>query len=173
MEQLLNIALIKVGDEIVFQFKKHRILGTVGYGGHVANTTIIDSAGNANTTLKKMTYPSLTAWSEACLREGLREENTRYASWKRVIHMRTGRTLQSLRSQLNVNTKMASASRQDLYSEINRLRMEISRLKSVAAVTTRTVETSDAVLVADELLMSTPTVIEFFKTWANTQSQLG
>ena len=56
------------------------------------------------------TYPSLTAWSEACLREGLQEENTRYASWKRIIHQKSGRTLQNLRSQLNANTKMSCQS---------------------------------------------------------------
>lgn len=70
--------------------------------------TVIKCPNDVETrTLYTRSYPSLTAWSEACLREGLHEENTRYASWKRVIHVnvKTGRTLQSLRSQLNVSTK--------------------------------------------------------------------
>tara|TARA_B100000683_G_scaffold276294_1_gene329755 strand:- start:1496 stop:1996 length:501 start_codon:yes stop_codon:yes gene_type:complete len=166
MEQLLAIHLINVGDQIVFQFKKNKIQGTVGYGGHILNTLIKDSNGTEIRSLFTRTYPSLTAWSEACLREGLLEENTRYASWKRVIHMKTQRTLQSLRSQLNVNAKMASASRQDLYAEINRLHMENARLKTVQ------LQPRKDASVADSLLM-TPDVIQFFKTWAATSSHNG
>lgn len=166
MEQLLGIHLIQVGDEIVFHFKRNEIRGTVGYGGHILNTMITDASGAKIKTLFSRTYPSLTAWSEACLREGLQEENTRYASWKRVTHVKTGRTLQSLRSQLNVNTKMASASRQDLYAEINRLHMENARLQKVQ------LQPRDDASVTDALLM-TPGVIEFFKTWATTSLRPG
>lgn len=166
MEQLLAINLLKVGDKIAFQFKKNHIQGSVGHGGHIMKTIIKDSNGVEIRSLFTRSYPSLTAWSEACLREGLLEENTRYASWKRVIHVNTQRTLQSLRSQLNVNAKMASASRQDLYAEINRLHMANARLQSVQAQPRPDSKTTDA-------LLMTPAVIKFFKTWAATSSHRG
>ena len=84
MEQLITIALVNIGDQIQFMFKKNKISGTIGHGGHVLHTTIHCPNTVEIRTLYTRSYPSLTAWSEACLREGLQEENTRYASWKRV-----------------------------------------------------------------------------------------
>ena len=137
MEQLITIGLIEIGDQIKFIFKKNAIYGTIGHGGHVLNTIIQSPNMTEIKTLFTRTYPSLTAWSEACLREGLQEENTRYASWKRVIHVRSGRTLQSLRSQLNVSTKMVGASRQDLFAEINRFADESRPVEPAESQTKR------------------------------------
>ena len=166
MEQLIAIQKILVGDPIQFVFKKNRIQGSVGHGGHILNTVIYSSKNKEIRTLYSRTYPSLTAWSEACLREGLQEENTRYASWKRVIHVPSGKTLQSLRSTLNVATKMSAASRQDLFAEINRLRQELVRAKQQALVPRRSPS------VTDELLM-TPSVVEYFNHWATTSLSNG
>ena len=127
MERLLATQLIHVGDTIEFTFKEVHIRGVVGHGGHILNTCLQGAA--APNKLARRIYPSLTAWSEACLREGLGEENTRYASWKRVLHLPSGRTLQSLRSEENVSTKKALASRTDLFEEINRLHVIIQRLQ--------------------------------------------
>jgi len=161
MESLLQLGLVSLNDEIKFTFKRNVIIGAVGYGGHILNTVILRQDGTKVMTLFTRTYPSLTAWSEACLREGLLEENTRYASWKRVIHTKSQRTLQNLRSQLNVSAKMASASRQDLFSEINRLQMLVSQMKK------KTVVPRDSAQTTDRLLM-TPSVVEFFNQWATT-----
>ena len=166
MEQLITIGLIDIGDQIKFVFKKNAIFGTIGHGGHVLNTIIQQPSMEEIKTLFTRSYPSLTAWSEACLREGLQEENTRYASWKRVIHVKSGRTLQSLRSQLNVSTKMVGASRQDLFAEINRLQMKVAQLSQLKA------EPRDSAHTTDQLLM-TPSVIKFFKEWAATSSLPG
>ena len=166
MEQLITIGLVNIGDEIKFMFKKNTICGTIGHGGHVLNTIIKCPNDAEIRTLYTRSYPSLTAWSEASLREGLQEENTRYASWKRVIHCPTKRTLQSLRSQANVNSKMSFASRQDLYSEINRLHMEIARLKKVQLMPRKDASTTDK-------LLMTPSVVKFFKDWVATSSRTG
>ena len=152
MEQLIAIQKISVGDLIQFVFKKNRIQGIVGHGGHILNTVIYTSEKKEIRSLYSRTYPSLTAWSEACLREGLQEENTRYASWS-ALYMSLGETLQSLRSTLNVATKMSATSRQDLFSEINRLR-QISESKA------GTISAKSSATVTDELLM-TPSVVEF------------
>jgi hypothetical protein len=166
MEQLIAIQKISVGDLIQFVFKKNQIQGRVGHGGHILNTIIYSSEEKEIKSLYTRTYPSLTAWSEACLREGLQEENTRYASWKRVIHVPSGKTLQSLRSTLNVAMKMSAASRQDLFSEINRLRQELVTAKQ-GVLTPR-----PSASVTDDLLM-TPSVVEFFKQWAATSLHRG
>ena len=166
MEQLIQIGLISIQDEITFTFKKNTITGKVGFGGHILNTQITRPDMTVVTTLMTRTYPSLTAWSEACLREGLQEENTRYASWKRVIHTKSSRTLQSLRSQLNVSAKMQAASRQDLFSEINRLRMLVSQLQEEQLMPRESADTTDR-------LLMTPSVVEFFKHWAATSSLHG
>ena len=166
MEQLIAAGLVKVGDRIHFSFKKNRIIGTVGFGGHILSTMILSEHGK-NLALFPHSYPSLTAWSEACLREGLQEENTRYASWKRIIHEgKTPRTLQSLRSQLNVNTKMDAASRQDLYSEINRLHATVMQMKRVPRLQRESAATTDA-------LLMTPSVIKCFERWADASLQSG
>lgn len=160
MEQLINTGLIHIGDVIQFTFKRNQIMGSVGHGGHILHTVItIDSIENK--TLFTHTYPSLTAWSEACLREGLQEENTRYASWKRIIHQKSGRTLQNLRSQFNANTKMSAASRQDLFSEINRLQLMVMQQKRVPRLERPPATTTDALLLD-------PVVIACFKRWAAT-----
>jgi len=160
MEQLLNMGLVSVGDTIHFTFKRNQITGCVGHGGHILHTVIL-TGSKPNKTLFTHTYPSLTAWSEACLREGLQEENTRYASWKRIIHRKTGRTLQSLRSQLNANTKMSAASRQDLFSEINRLQLMVMQQKRVPNLQRESAETTDS-------LLMDPAVIACFRRWAAT-----
>ena len=166
MEQLIIKGLVSIGDGIHFMFKKNKITGQVGYGGHVIHTTIQVPGETLNRSLFTHTYPSLTAWSEACLREGLQEENTRYASWKRIIHTKSGRTLQSLRSQLNVNTKMSAASRQDLYSEINRLQLMVIQQRRVPQLKRDSAETTDTLLV-------TPSVLQCFERWAATSSHTG
>lgn len=127
MESLIAAELLKIGDVIQFSFKSIKIQGEVGRGGHILNTTL--NGAEEPKRLYERIYPSLTAWSEACLREGLGEENTRYASWKRVLHINSGRTLQSLRSEDNVANKRSLASRMDLYEEINRLHKVIARLQ--------------------------------------------
>lgn len=166
MEQLIGAGLVNVGDRIHFTFKKNRIMGSVGFGGHILNTIIL-SENAKNLALFPHSYPSLTAWSEACLREGLHEENTRYASWKRIIHEgKTQRTLQSLRSQLNVNTKMDAASRQDLYSEINRLHATVMQMKRVPRLQRESAATTDA-------LLMTPSVIASFRRWADASLRNG
>lgn len=163
MEELLRIGLIDVQDEIQFFFKKHKMVGQVGYGGHVINTVITKADATVVNTLIARIYPSLTAWSEACLREGLLEEHTRYASWKRVTHLKTQRTLQSLRSEAHVRGKMAQSSRQDLFMEINRLQALVSQLKKKNLAPRQSAQITDA-------LLMTPSVVAFFDDWATTLS---
>ena len=133
MESLICAELLNIGDTIQFTFKSVKIQGEVGHGGHILNTML--HGAEDPTRLYQRIYPSLTAWSEACLREGLGEENTRYASWKRVLHMNSGRTLQSLRSEDNVANKRSLASRTDLFEEINRLHKEKDEITREAAAT--------------------------------------
>ncbi len=97
MELLLQQELIKVGDPVHFVFKKNTIHGVVGEGGQIIQT-VLEKENQMSHALYMHVYPSLTAWSESALCEGLGEESTRYASWKRVIHAPSGQTLQALRS---------------------------------------------------------------------------
>tara|TARA_B110000977_G_scaffold194343_1_gene270764 strand:+ start:526 stop:1026 length:501 start_codon:yes stop_codon:yes gene_type:complete len=161
MEELLRIRLVEIGDEIMFCFKKNQMVGEIGYGGHIVNTRITKEDGVVVETLMKRIYPSLTSWSEACLREGLLEEHTRYASWKRVIHKKTERTLQSLRSEAHVSQKTTQASRQDLFAEINRLQTLVGQLKKKRVAPRKSADTTDALLMTLE-------VQEYFKHWATT-----
>lgn len=163
MEGLIQKHLINVCDVIEFVFKKFRIQGRVGYGGHIYGTSITDPDGHVSTVLQDQNFPSLTSWSEACLREGLSEENMRYASWKRVIHMPSQRTLQSLRSEYNVSTKAAQASRQDLFSEINRLNRLVREIRR-----TPLPPEPIAMVRATDMLLSQSQAIEFFKKWNGT-----
>ena len=171
MEGLIQKHLINVCDTIEFVFKKFTIRGRVGYGGHIYGTSITDPEGNISVVLQDQNFPSLTSWSEACLREGLSEENMRYASWKRVIHTPSQRTLQSLRSEYNVCVKAAQSSRQDLFSEINRLH------RLVREMTRTPLPQLDPVLLhqsqttlresTDKLLIDSA-AIEFFRKWNGT-----
>ena len=163
MEGLIQNRLLRVHDQIEFVFKGYRIYGNVGHGGHIGCTVIVTPRGETVHTLQQHTYPSLTSWSEACLREGTGEENLRYASWKRVIHTPSQRTLQSLRSEYNVNTKAAQASRQDLFAEINRLHRRVKEM-------TRVVEIPETPLMTYSIdnLLEESAAIEFFKKWNGT-----
>ena len=163
MEGLIQNRLINVSDPIEFVFKKYVIRGRVGFGGHIYGTVITDPSGAVSRVLHAQNFPSLTSWSEACLREGLAEENMRYASWKRVIHTPSQRTLQSLRSEYNVSVKAAQASRQDLFSEINRLH----RLVREMTRTPLPPEPVDMVRKTDKILVDSA-AIEFFKKWNGT-----
>ena len=158
MEALLH-ELVAVGDPVYFVFKRHVIHGVIGAGGQILQTVIESPEGVQDYVLYTHVYASLTAWSESALCEGLGEESTRYASWKRVIHAPSGKTLQALRSELNVNLKGVVASRQDLYAELNRYRLmskvELPARPSAAA--------------ADVLLMS-PSGIASFEKWAASSS---
>lgn len=166
MEDLIRIGLVEIGDEITFQFKKNKMVGKIGYGGQIVKTVITRADGVTVQTLTTRIYPSLTAWSEACLREGLLEEHTRYASWKRVTHVKSQRTLQSLRSQAHVSTKTTQASRQDLFMEINRLQTLVGQLQKKSVAPRESAETTDA-------LLMTPSVVEYFKHWATTSLSNG
>ena len=160
MEGLIRNRLINVSDRIEFTFKRYKISGKVGHGGHIGDTVIVDPGGEVNRSLESHMFPSLTSWSEACLREGLLEENMRYASWKRVIHVPSQRNLQSLRSEYNVSVKAVQASRQDLFSEINRLHRRVKEMTRVSVEVPST-------LVVDQLLVDSA-AIEFFKKWNGT-----
>jgi|TARA_B110001452_G_C15238659_1_gene428900 hypothetical protein len=171
MEGLIQNRLISVADQIEFVFKKFTIRGMVGFGGHIYGTVITNPNGIVSQVLHNQSFPSLTSWSEACLREGLEEENMRYASWKRVIHTPSQRTLQSLRSEYNVCVKAAQSSRQDLFSEINRLH------RLVREMTRTPLPQIDPVLLhqsqttlresTDKLLIDSA-AIEFFRKWNGT-----
>jgi len=163
MEGLLQNRLINVYDRIEFTFKKYKISGKVGHGGHIGNTVILNPGGELNISLEKHVFPSLTSWSEACLREGLLEEGMRYASWKRVIHVPSQRTLQSLRSEYNVSVKAVQASRQDLFSEINRLHRKIKEMTRAPQPR----EMTRNIGAVDKLLVDSR-AIEFFKKWNGT-----
>lgn len=160
MEQLIAIGIIKIGDTITFQFKKHTVTGQIGVGGQVMQTKMKGPLG-FNLTLQNRIYPSLTAWSEAVLRDGLLEDNCRYASWRRVIHVESGKTLQELRSVLNVDTKGVVASRQDMLMMINMQRMRIEQL-SKKPLPPRKSSTQ-----VDNMLM-TPHVLKCFNQWASS-----
>lgn len=162
MESLIASGLLSIGDTIQFTFKNVTIQGAVGHGGHILNTVLCGA--NAPKCLHQRIYPSLTAWSEACLREGLGEENTRYASWKRVLHVASGRTLQSLRSEDNVANKRELASRTDLYEEINRLHKKIERMQREPPVERPTSQFLESEEMKTRLLA-------FFDEWNGRSSQ--
>lgn len=166
MEELIQIGLVELGDEIFFNFKKNKMLAQIARGGQVMHTVIKKADGVIVDTLISRIYPSLTAWSEGCLREGLLEEHTRYASWKRITHVKTQRTLQSLRSQANVSTKTAKSSRQDLFMEINRLQSLVGQLQKKELQPRESAETTDA-------LLMTPSVVAYFEHWATTSLSNG
>jgi len=163
MEGLIEQQFINIGDRIHFVFKGFQIYGKVMHGGHIGGTQIVRPDQSQVNTLYSRVYPSLTSWSEACLREGLNEENMRYASWKRVVHVASQRTLQSLRSEYNVNAKSAHASRQDLFAEINRLHLKVKQMTR----TPTPLPSSATVHQTDQLLVDSD-AIEFFREWSGT-----
>ena len=166
MEGLIQNRSVKVYDKIEFVFKKYKIIGKIGFGGHIGSTVIINPDGKKNSCLERHVFPSLTSWSEACLREGLMEEGMRYASWKRVIHVPSKRTLQSLRSEYNVSVKASQASRQDLFSEINRLHRKIKEMTRVPQSRSQILEINRRVYV--DKILEDSSAIEFFKKWNGT-----
>ena len=162
MDSLIAAKLIHIGDLIQFTFKHINIQGVVGHGGHILDTVL--HGADEPRRLHARIYPSLTAWSEACLREGLGEENTRYASWKRVLHVASGRTLQSLRSEDNVAHKRTLASRMDLFEEINRLHKVIERLQREPPLP----RPESVVLASDEMKTR---LLAFFDAWNGRSSR--
>ena len=90
----------------------------------------------------------------------------RYASWKRVLHSPSQRTLQSLRSEYNVSVKAANASRQDLFGEINRLHRRVREMTRVQYVPRRNLVLGRQT----DRLLEDSAAIEFFKEWNGTSS---
>lgn len=122
MNQLVNEGLVQVGDAIEFKTKNCVFRATVGLGGHIQNTTVLkDSVPISKHSIQRVVFSSLTAWSSACVQLVTKKNHTRYASWKRVHHVRTGMTLASIRRTLKVMVRKTKASRKSLYAELNRL----------------------------------------------------
>ena len=106
LQQLLQSRIISPEDVLYFTFKKHKFTGRVAQGGLIWHCTwqkpgedsraIFQKINHLNNQPFVRTFESLTDWTETCIQECLDEYHTRYSSWKRVRHLRTEQTMETL-----------------------------------------------------------------------------
>lgn len=106
LQQLLQSRIIIPEDVLYFTFKKHKFTGRVAQGGLIWHCTwqkpgedarfIFKRANQLNGQPFVRTFESLTDWTETCIQECLDEYHTRYSSWKRVRHLRSESTMETL-----------------------------------------------------------------------------
>ena len=130
MNQLVREGLISVGDKIEFKTKDHKFTAVVGLGGHIKSTVVYrDSCELSSQPIEDIIFSSLTAWSSACVELVTKKNHTRYASWKRVKHVRSGMTLAAIRRTMKVMVRKHRASRKHLYAELNRMHSLVRSLR--------------------------------------------
>ena len=106
LQQLLQSRIIIPEDVLYFTFKKHKFSGRVAQGGLIWHCTWQKPGEEVRVLFQKntqlngqpsvRTFESLTDWTETCIQECLDEYHTRYSSWKRVRHLRSEQTMETL-----------------------------------------------------------------------------
>jgi len=96
LTQLVTHGEITIGDTIQFDFKSNRFTATFSEGGVLHLFFWKKPSGAKVPIFKNKTFVTLSGWTEACIQEILQEFSTRYSSWKRVMHVKTGKSLDEL-----------------------------------------------------------------------------
>lgn len=94
--KLLAFGTLSVNDVLRFDFKSNIFSATITEGGVLHKCHWKNPQGLLLTVLKGKTFMSLSDWTECCIQEILHEFSTRYSSWKRVYHTKSGKTLDEL-----------------------------------------------------------------------------
>jgi hypothetical protein len=96
LRELVDMAIVHDGDEVYFEFKGSTFSATLSLGGILHNcryngcVVFSDRPG----------FVSLTDWTDSCIQELAQEFVTRFSSWRRVKHRKTGNPLCTLRDVL-------------------------------------------------------------------------
>lgn len=96
LAKLLDFGSINKNDVVKFDFKSNIFSATVTEGGVLHKCHWKNPQGLLLTVLKGKTFMSLSDWTECCIQEILHEFSTRYSSWKRVYHTKSGKTLDEI-----------------------------------------------------------------------------
>ena len=96
LAKLLAFGSLSVNDVVKFDFKSNIFSATITEGGVLHKCHWKNPQGLLLTVLKGKTFMSLSDWTECCIQEILHEFSTRYSSWKRVYHTKSGKTLDEL-----------------------------------------------------------------------------
>jgi hypothetical protein len=96
LARLLQHEDITVNDVIRFEFKSNIFSATLTEGGVLHKCLWKNPKGLLLTVLKGKTFLSLSDWTESCIQDVLHEFSTRYSSWKRVFHVRSGKSLDEI-----------------------------------------------------------------------------
>lgn len=96
LHKLLRAGLLHPLDQLAFVFKKQTFAAQIVDGGLLSHCT-----WNGQPVLQdKVSFTTLTDWCDTCIQELADEYVTRFSSWKRVRHVKTGLTLSQVRAQL-------------------------------------------------------------------------
>lgn len=94
--QLFEHELIRVGDTVQFEFKGNTFVATFSEGGVLHKCSWGNNKHAQTQIFKNRTFITLSDWTESCIQEILQEFHTRYSSWKRVLHLKSKRTLDEI-----------------------------------------------------------------------------
>ena len=87
---------IKEGEYLYFNFKSHIFKAKVGGGGLIYSCLWTAPNQAEIKIFHNRSFESLTDWTETCIQEKLQEYHTRYSAWRRVRHLKTNSTMESI-----------------------------------------------------------------------------
>jgi len=120
---MLRIGLVSIGDALGFTFKGSHFTSKILRGGIFSNCAVKRRGCKKYVEIftNVSCFSSLTAWTEACLQDVLEEYYTRYSSWKRVIHLKSGQSMGDLRDRCKLTEKvLAPEAVVEVYKELQR-----------------------------------------------------
>ena len=101
LPDLLRYGLVAEGDELHFAFKNSEFKASLLPGGILSRCTWQRGGEEKAVFMDRAGFTSLTDWCDSCIQELLSEYVTRFSSWKRVKHKRTGAPMSMLRARIN------------------------------------------------------------------------
>lgn len=101
LPDLLRYGLVAMGDELHFSFKNSEFSACLLDGGILSRCTWLRAGDEKPVFMDRAGFTSLTDWCDSCIQELLSEYVTRFSSWKRVKHKRTGAPMSMLRARIN------------------------------------------------------------------------
>ena len=100
LSELLQFGLVQCNDKLVFLFKGHEFSCILRDGGILCNCTWKQNNSITDCFMDRPGFTSLTDWCDSCIQELLSEYVTRFSSWKRVKHQKTGAPMAMLRARI-------------------------------------------------------------------------
>lgn len=123
VDDMIRIGVVSIGDEVGFTFKGSHFKSKILKGGIFSNCAV--KRKGSKEYVKIFTnitcFSSLTAWTESCLQDILEEYYTRYSSWKRCVHLKSGQPMGELRDRCKLTEKtLAPEDMTEVYKELQR-----------------------------------------------------